>query len=165
MLRHAKSSWGNDSLADRDRPLAERGHHDARRMDDYLRANELRPDLVLCSPARRTRETLELVAGAVAGAETTIEAALYGAEAPEILAVLHTIEPAHGCVMIIGHNPGLEDLVMDLAGDGDPTAMDQLRTKFPTAALAVLDLGETGWPQLAPGSGYLARLVLPRHLH
>jgi phosphohistidine phosphatase len=67
--------------------------------------------------------------------------------------------------MIIGHNPGLEDLVMDLAGDGDPTAMDQLRTKFPTAALAVLDLGETGWPQLAPGSGYLARLVLPRHLH
>jgi phosphohistidine phosphatase len=92
------------------------------------------------------------------------ERALYGASATELLERLRTIDAGIELAMVVGHNPGLEDLALDLAGDGVEAALTQLRTKFPTGALATIDLGRSDWAGLGSGQGYLARLVLPREL-
>lgn len=89
---------------------------------------------------------------------------LYGAYAPELLDRLREVGQDIPSVMIIGHNPGLHDLALELTGDGDEAAISQLHTKFPTGALATLDVGRTGWDELAPGQAYLTSLVLPRQL-
>ena len=129
-----------------------------------LRADGLRPDLVLCSTARRTRDTLALLGPAVADAAVEIDDELYGADPITIIERLRSVDPDLGSVMVIGHNPGLQDLALHLAGDGDPAALAQLRMKFPTAALAVLDLERGTWATLDAGQAYLARVVLPRDL-
>jgi phosphohistidine phosphatase len=163
LLRHAKSSWTDPTLADHERPLARRGERAAGLIADHLRSAEIRPALVLCSSARRTRDTLAALRPE--GDDTTeirIEDRLYGAGATGILALLRAVDPTLPSVMVIGHNPGLEDLALALAGDGAATAVRQLRTKFPAGALAALELRSSGWPQLAFGDAFLRSLVLPR---
>lgn len=164
LLRHAKSSWSDPTLPDQDRPLAARGSGAARRIATYLRSERIRPELVLCSPARRARDTLQLLGPAVPGTAVRIEDLLNGADAAGIIQRLRAVDPGVSSVMVIGHNPALEDLAGDLAGDGDPTAIAQLQDKFPTAALACLELSSS-WARLEPGQAYLTRLVLPRRLH
>ena len=165
LLRHAKSSWSDSTLADHDRPLAPRGERAAGLIADHLRSEEIRPALVLCSSARRTRDTLAALRPSFDDTtEIRIEDRLYGAGATAILAMLRAVDPALPSVMIIGHNPGLEDLALALAGDGAETAVRQLRTKFPTGALAALELRSSGWPQLAFGDAFLRSVVLPRTL-
>jgi phosphohistidine phosphatase len=164
LLRHAKSSWA-EALPDHERPLAPRGARAARSMADHLESEGIRPALVLCSPARRTRETLDALRP-VLGPHSTVrvEPELYGADAEEILDLLHGLDAATESAMVIGHNPGLEDLAHVLAGDGDDEARAQLDAKFPTAALATLELGGTQWAELVPGVAYLRSVVLPRDL-
>ncbi len=163
LLRHAKSSWDDSTLADHDRPLAPRGRRAARRIADYFRSEAVRPALVLCSSARRARETLAEVRPALGEqAEVRVTDELYGADADEMLHRLRALGQDIASVMIVGHNPGLHDLALELAGDGDEAAIAQLHTKFPTGALATLQLGRTRWDELAPGQAYLASLVLPR---
>jgi phosphohistidine phosphatase len=165
LLRHAKSSWTDSALADHDRPLASRGERAAALMAAHLRAEAIRPALVLCSSARRTRDTLAAVRASFdASTEIRIEDRLYGAGATEILSLLRAVDPALPSVMVIGHNPGLEDLGTALAGDGTETAVRQLRAKFPTGALAMLELRSSSWDQLAFGDAYLRSVVLPREL-
>jgi phosphohistidine phosphatase len=165
LLRHAKSSWDDSSVRDHDRPLAPRGDRAARLVAEHLRSEGLRPALVLCSSARRTRDTLELLGPAIdPDADVRIEPDLYGADAGEILDLIRTVDEAVPSVLVIGHNPGLEDLASDLAGDGEEAALDELRTKFPTAALARFDLGRSTWADLGAGAAYLTSLVLPRDL-
>ena len=119
MLRYAKSSWKDRSLADRDRPLAGRASEPPRPMAGHIDAEGIRPDLVLCSPARRTRETLERVQAAFGDpVEARFEDALYGASEAELLARLWALPPEAQSVMIVGHNPGLEDLALALASVG-----------------------------------------------
>lgn len=163
LLRHAKSSWKDDSVADRDRPLAGRGRRAAKAMAGHLEAEGIRPDLVLCSPTRRTRETLELVEAAFGDrVEASVDEALYGASEPELLTRLRELAHEVGSVMLIGHNPGLEELALALASDGEGLA--RMREKYPTAALATIDLPAERWSAIERGSGELVGYVRPRDL-
>jgi phosphohistidine phosphatase len=163
LLRHAKSSWKDGSLADRERPLAGRGRKAARAMAGHLEDEGIRPDLVLCSPARRTRETLERIEDALGdGIEARFEDALYGATEATLLRCLNALPDEVDSVMLIGHNPGLEDLAMALASQG--AELDRLREKFPTAALATIDLPADRWSAVERGRGELVAFVRPRDL-
>jgi len=121
------------------------------------------PDLVLCSSARRALATLEILLPSLRdGVTVEVDPDLYGAGSQDLLDRLRRLERDVGAVMVVGHNPGLHDLAVELASDGDAAAMAQLNAKFPTAALATLDIGEVGWDRLGPGHAYLASLVLPQ---
>ena len=161
LLRHAKSSWDDPSLADRDRPLAPRGHKAAERMAEHLRSNGPAVDLVLCSPALRTTETLEHVGRAFGDAEMVVEDGLYGASDEDLLDRLRQVSEDVEGVALIGHNPGIQDLAGGLAGTG--ADLERMRTKFPTGALAVLEFDGT-WSGLAEGGGRLASFVTPKDL-
>jgi phosphohistidine phosphatase len=163
LLRHAKSSWKDGSLADRERPLAGRGRKAARAMAGHLDDEGIRPDLVLCSPARRTRETLERIEDALGdGIEARFEETLYGATDATLLRCLNALPDEVDSVMLIGHNPGLEDLALALASEGAELA--RLREKFPTAALATIDLPADRWSAVERGRGELVAFVRPRDL-
>lgn len=163
LLRHAKSSWKDRSLADRDRPLAGRGRRAAKALALHLEAEEVRPELVLCSPARRTRETLERIEAGFGGeVEARIDDALYGAGEAGLFERLTTLPEPVGSVMLIGHNPGLQQLALALASEGDGLA--RMRDKYPTAALATIDLPAESWGGVERGSGELVRYVRPRDL-
>lgn len=161
LLRHAKSDWGDPGLTDHDRPLAPRGERAADRMRAHLLANDLQPDLVLCSSSRRTRETLDRLAPAFAGAEILIEDELYGAGRDELIERLRAVPDEVGTVAVIGHNPGIQDLALDLAGTGDDLA--RIEEKYPAGALAVLEL-DRPWRDLASGRARLVAFVKPREL-
>jgi phosphohistidine phosphatase len=161
LLRHAKSSWDDASLADRDRPLAPRGHKAAERMAEHLRSSAPGVDLVLCSPALRTTETLEHVGRAFGEAEMVVEDDLYGASEDELLDRLREVSDQVDGVALIGHNPGIQDLGTGLAGDGED--LERMRTKFPTGALAVLEF-DGSWATLEPGEARLVSFVTPRDL-
>ena len=161
LLRHAKSSWVDPTLPDHDRPLASRGRRDAKRIAKHLAGFEFEPELVLCSSAVRTRETLELVRPALGNSKVLFEDGLYGASSDELLARIRVVPDAVGSVMLIGHNPGLEQLALLLASSGDE--LRGLETKFPTAALATLAV-ETTWSRLAPGDAILTAYIVPKQL-
>ena len=162
ILRHAKSSWDDPGLGDHDRPLAPRGERAAKAIAGHLRRERIGPDLVLCSSARRTRETLDLIAPAL-GDDTavSVEEDLYAASADDLLERLRAVDDDVQSVMLIGHNPGVEQLVLSLAGSGDDLA--KVRRKYPTGALATLSLAGR-WNDLAPGSAELTDFVKPKQL-
>ena len=161
LLRHAKSDWDDPTVADIDRPLAPRGRKAARAMGRYLKSSGTKPELVLCSPARRTRETLKLMAeaGAVMP-KVKFKDWLYAASASTILAHVEVLPSKVGSAMLIGHNPGLEELATSLAGRG--ADLSRLREKYPTGALAALRI--PGWGELEPGCAELVSFVVPREL-
>ena len=128
LLRHAKSSWKDASLDDHDRPLAPRGKRASKAIGRYLRDRDVTPELVLCSSAKRARQTLERLGPA--GLDARIEPELYGAGSNTLLARLREVPDEVASVMLIGHNPGMQQLALTLAGLDD---------KFPTAALATLE--------------------------
>ena len=163
LLRHAKSSWANPTLADRQRPLAPRGRRAAKRIADHLSRERVEPELVLCSSAVRTKETLDLIRGALGPAATvTVEDELYGASADELLEHVRHVSEGVASVMLIGHNPGLAELARILASSG--AELQRLEAKFPTAALATLTFAEPTWSRLAPGDAVLRAYVVPRQL-
>src|SRR5436853_632358 len=161
LLRHAKSSWDDPALDDHERPLAERGRRASRRIAEHMRATAVEPELVLCSTARRARETLELVRPALPSSVISIEDALYAASADELLTRIRRVGDSVASVLVIGHNPGLQQFALLLASGG--RGLRQLEEKFPTAALATLTLDAT-WSRLAPGGSTLAACVVPRQL-
>lgn len=162
LLRHAKSSWKDTTLADHDRPLAGRGRHAAAAMADHLAEHEIVPELVLCSTAVRARETYERIEAALGGAPVRFQRRIYAASAGELLALLRTVSGEVRSVLLIGHNPGLEDLALVLAR---PSAeRDSLEAKFPTGALATLELTGSRWSELEPGGAALVGFVRPRDL-
>jgi phosphohistidine phosphatase len=162
LLRHAKSSWADPSLADIDRPLAPRGEKAARAIARYLLEKRLRPELVLCSTSRRTRQTFEAIAPSL-GRDVAVEyeQELYGASADELLGRIRIVPPEVATLLVLGHNPGLEDLALLLAGRG--AGLDRLREKFPTAALATLAVGD-GWADVKARDAELVDYVVPREL-
>jgi len=166
LLRHAKSSWDDPSLEDFDRPLAPRGIDAAPRMGAYLEAKGLRPDLVLCSPALRARQTWSLVARALGGRVQVKELqGLYPGTPSRLLEALRRASHDDARVMLVGHNPGLENLAMALAGPrSKPKAMARLRSKFPTCALAEIAFEAQRWSEVDRGSGRLKRFVRPKDL-
>ncbi len=164
LFRHAKSAWGTPGLSDFERPLAARGEQAAPRMGSYMAREGLVPDVVLCSTAARARQTLELAqAEWEAKPEIRYEDGLYGAGPGEMLRVLQALPARCGHAMLIGHNPGMHALADTLSGDGEADALDALRTKYPTAALAVIEF-EGDWQSIASGAGCLRQFVAPREL-
>lgn len=161
LLRHAKSSWDDSTLPDHDRPLAPRGRRDSKRIAKHLRRLSIEPELILCSSAARTRETLDLVRPAVPTSEVIVEDELYAASSEELLARIRLVPEAVASVMLLGHNPGLEQLALALASAGDE--LERLSAKFPTAALATLAVAKS-WGRLAPGDATLEAYVVPKQL-
>lgn len=150
-------------MEDVERPLAPRGARAADRMREYLDAEEIRPELVLCSSALRTRETLARILPGL-GPELTvrIEPSVYSFDADALLQRLQDVPADVGSVMLVGHNPAMQEIASLLARGGD--RLDELRRGFPTAALAELDLGGGSWRELASGTGRLTRFIVPREL-
>ncbi len=162
ILRHAKSSWDNPGLEDHERPLAPRGQRACAVMAEHLRTNAIKPELVLCSSSRRTRETL---AGVAPTGEHVIDPQLYSASAEELLDRLRQLRDDLSSAMVIGHNPALQMLVLRLARrDGDDVAVrSAVERKFPTGALATLTF-DCDWAELAAGRAHLAEFLTPKGL-
>jgi phosphohistidine phosphatase len=172
LLRHAKSAWPD--LPDHERPLAGRGRRDAPVMGRWLRAAGHVPDRVLCSTARRTRETWQLAQRELGTAPpVSFEDRVYEASAAQLLDLARHAAPAVKTLLIVGHAPGIPELALMLAGAATPAGggggsgavppavADRMRAKFPTAAIAVLEL--TGpWDRLGPGAPRLTSFVTPR---
>ena len=162
LLRHAKSSWKDTSLPDHDRPLTGRGRRAAKAIARHMRDNGIEPELVLCSTARRARETLDRIEPALGTGEVQLEPDLYAASAPALLERLRSVPDSVESVMVIGHNPGLQELGLELARTG-PAASD-LAAKYPTAALATLAFDASSWRELDRDTAELVELVRPRDL-
>ncbi|MBV2356406.1 histidine phosphatase family protein [Streptomyces sp. J2-1] len=162
VLRHAKSAWP-DGVADHQRPLAPRGVRDARAAGRALAEADCLPDLALCSTALRARRTWEL-ASAQWGTPPSalLDRRLYEAGVPDLLDVLRGVSAQVETLLLIGHNPALEELVLELAADGLDDTLARVRVKFPTSAVAVLAWHGTGWPALAPGTAVLTAFTVPR---
>ena len=154
VLRHAKSSWDDPGLSDHDRPLAKRGRRATKPLRLYLQKHEIAPELVLCSTARRARETLERIEPALGAPTVRREPALYAASAEALLDRLRDVPDAVTSVMLIGHSPGIEDLADTLTGS-------PVGSKFPTAALATLELLSARWGDTGPGTAKLIDFVRP----
>ena len=165
LLRHAKSSWDHPSLADRDRPLAPRGRRASKTIAEYLQRQAITPSLVLCSSARRTRDTLALVLPELKiEPKVVYENRLYHPSPAELLQRVREIPPGASRVIIVGHNPELHSFALDLVGAGPKHFRDRLREKFPTAALAVINFPSGLWSSIAVNSGTLNLFLAPKDL-
>lgn len=163
LFRHAKSSWDDASLKDFERPLNVRGRQAAPRMGRYLATVGHTPDLILCSSAVRTRETAKLALAKLEGAPLPkFMDGLYLAEAERIMDVIRTTPGSIQKLMLIGHNPGLQDLAIDLIGRASVSDMRRLQTKLPTAAVVVIKFACLSWRDVASNTGDLESFVAPR---
>ena len=162
LLRHAKSSWDDPALSDRDRPLAPRGRKAAARIARWAGKHDVRPRLVLCSGARRARDTLEGVMPGLDTPEVRIEDGLYAANAQALLERLRTLPDDVDEAMLVGHNPGLREVLLLLAEPGE--LRERARAKVPTGALATLEVTVASWSELGPGCARIVAFVVPREL-
>jgi phosphohistidine phosphatase len=160
LLRHAKSAWPD--VPDEQRPLAPRGLRDAPKVGRWLRHAGVIPDRVVCSTARRTRETWKLVSHELAAKPTVAyDERLYDANPGDLLDVVRETPAGVGTLLLVGHNPGLQELTLALAASGVGDVIERVRESFPTAALAVLSLpGE--WEAAEAGCARLVDLTVPR---
>ncbi|MEU3277518.1 SixA phosphatase family protein [Streptomyces antibioticus] len=162
VLRHAKSDWP-DGVPDHERPLAGRGRRDAPAAGRALAEAGCLPDLTVCSTAVRARRTFELASAQWdAPPPVHYEPRVYAADVPELLGVVRETPAEVGTLLLVGHNPGLEDLVVELAGEALGDALDEVRLKFPTSAIAVLAWHGPAWRALAPGTALLTSMTVPR---
>jgi len=156
LLRHAKASRDDPSLKDFDRPLNHRGEDDAKLMGRYLRNEKLVVEAAVSSPARRALTTTELfLKAADISLEPALEDRIYEAGLPQLLRIVSEMDSSHQTVLLIGHNPGFEELAESLTGQ---------YIRLPTAALAVIDLSVDRWSDARPRSGRLRALVTPKEL-
>jgi len=154
LLRHAKSDWEDVSLPDFDRPLAARGKRDAPRVGKALRKRGLLPDLIISSPAARAKATIDaVIKTAKLEGELQFDEAIYGASSAELMTVVRRMRDDISCSLLVGHNPGFEDLVERLTGSHD---------RMPTAALACIEFQIDRWEDVEDGNGRLAWLVTPK---
>jgi phosphohistidine phosphatase len=165
LLRHAKSSWDDPDIADFDRMLNKRGRKAAKMMAQYMKDAGLRPAVVLCSPAKRTRETLKLLAPALDGAPSTFDHRIYEASYQTLLLCLADLPNDVPSVLLLGHNPGLERLALYLMNDlGHGPGAARLQDKYPTGSLCVLSAPTDDWADLKVGSCRLEDFIRPADL-
>jgi phosphohistidine phosphatase len=156
LLRHAKSDWGNAGLNDFDRPLAKRGIHDAPRMGEVLKKQGSLPDFILCSPAKRAKETMELFRQAAElEAQVEFEQNIYEASSAELIKLVRHLSDEHSRVLMVGHNPGFESLLSRLIGSD---------RQMPTAALACVEFQIDAWKDVEDGEGKLLWFLIPKAL-
>lgn len=158
LLRHAKSDWKDSDLTDIERPISNRGKKNAAKIGKWLDANNLMPDLILCSPATRAQQTLKRICNECASSAVVVED-LYLAEVPKLLEILANAPQEPERIMIIGHNPGLEELLNLLHNQDSP---DHVQL-FPTCGLAHLILPED-WSELTQGIAKLQQFISPKEL-
>jgi phosphohistidine phosphatase len=163
LFRHAKSSW-TDNVEDHERSLAERGRRVAPAMAKWLAGKGLKPTLALVSTARRTQETWSLAAPELGRVTKRDVGEIYEAPAERILDAIHAVEPSVASLLILGHNPGMEDLArLMMAGDGGKAGAE-MRKKFPTAGIAVLSLPIADWTEVRWHIATLADFATPKSL-
>ncbi|HUH49367.1 MAG TPA: histidine phosphatase family protein [Mycoplana sp.] len=164
LLRHAKSAWP-DGIGDEKRPLAPRGQKAAPRMGAYMARERLIPDLVLVSTARRTQDTWGLIAPNLPkGVKKRDIEAIYEAPPNRLVEVVRDTSATVRCLMLVGHNPGLQQFALALVGAGDADAVRRLGEKYPTAGLAVFDFALESWSDIHAGTGTLERFVTPKSI-
>jgi phosphohistidine phosphatase len=165
LFRHAKSAWPDAGLDDFDRPLNKRGRDAAVTMAHAMISAGITPSLLLCSAARRARETLAGALPILRGdCRIAIEHGLYLASADALLDRLHAITGDDTEILVIGHNPGLHELALMLTEPAQSDAYRNLTAKFPTAALAELEFRTGNWSEVKRGQGKLRRFMTPRSL-
>lgn len=156
LLRHAKSSWNDPDLQDFERPLNQRGRRAAPLVGRFMLQQGLVPDLILCSPAERARETIALIIEAARlGSELRYDERIYEASAESLLEVVSQAEDRFAVVLVVGHNPGMEELLPLLSGE---------TASMPTAALAVITFDTEKWSKVKEHKGHLESLTLPKEL-
>ncbi len=164
LMRHAKAV-PPEGMADEARPLSARGRKAAAAIGAFMAENGLTPDLALVSPSRRTLETWELLSPAHGKPpHCRTEPRLYAAPAETLLQVVRATPAAVGALLLIGHNPGLEQFAHALTGSGAAEAMARFGSKMPTASLAVIDLALDDWKRAEPQRGRLELFVTPKSL-
>jgi phosphohistidine phosphatase len=162
MLRHAKSDWPD--VPDRDRPLAKRGRRDAPRIGRWLHEHGYQPDVVVCSDARRARQTWDLVARELGGSPAVrFEPRAYAAGAMTLLCLAQELPSRYRTALLIGHNPGLSELAGQLAAPAPADNGPRPGISLPTAAVAVLEF-PGDWPSLTPGQARLVDHIIPADL-
>jgi len=162
LLRHAKSDWDDMSLRDFDRGLNARGRKGAALMGEHIRQQGGKWDLVLASPAERVKRTFE-----ASGLEIPVqfEEAAYLADSPTLIQLLSACDDSADAVLLMAHNPGLQELALDLvAPEAENDLFNEVLQKYPTAAFAVLELDIDHWADLAGGCGKLVHFARPRDL-
>ncbi len=166
LLRHAKSASGAPGLPDHDRPLNRRGERAAELIAEHLLAKAPRPDLILCSTATRTRQTLAPLIGRLAppAPPIALENGLYLASEEALLNRLRDLPAEVGTVLMIGHNDGMWQVAEALAGHGKAALLAALHDKFPTGALATLQARIESWSALTADAATLADFAVPRDL-
>jgi len=162
LLRHAKTERPGPGERDRDRKLTKRGRADAPAIGAYMARHGLIPDLAVVSPARRAQETWDLLAPAFAKKpQAANDERIYNASAEKLAEVIGGTRAAHS-LLVVGHNPGLHDVAVQLIACGDVEARERVTEKLPTAGLVVIDLPFDDWSLLHPQAGRLERFVSPR---
>ena len=165
ILRHAKSSWDEPQVADFDRPLNERGQKAARRIGRELTKRGATFDMVLASPATRVRETLEAVQKEFEpDAAICFERDIYLADEGTLLEMVRGIPETVQAPLLIGHNPGLQELVLALTRDDSNGLRKRVEAKLATAALVRIELPAEKWSEVEPGSGIIVELIVPKEL-
>lgn len=165
LLRHAKSSWDDPVERDFDRPLNGRGRRAARRMGQWLGDEALTFDLIIASPALRIRQTVEgLESGLGSRIACQWDKRIYMASAAILFDLVQETDDAVDHLLLVGHNPGLEDLCLDASEGHDSAARRDISEKYPTAAIAILDFACEHWTQAGEGKAEIIRFVRPRDL-
>lgn len=165
LLRHAKSSWGDESLDDFHRPLSERGERAANAMGKHLAAEEATFDLIVASPAQRVRETLEgLADGGWKSGPVRLDPAIYQASASGLLVIVRATANDVQRLLLVGHNPAFGMLALQLAEDDEDGLRAALAAKYPTGALAEIALDIESWGEAGPACGRLTAFIPPKSL-
>jgi phosphohistidine phosphatase len=165
LLRHAKSSWSDPSLHDFDRPLNKRGAKDAPKIGTAMRQKGYQPDRILCSSAQRTKETLAGIIPALSGKIALhLLDSLYEGNAPDYLVLLRKHAKDSRNLMLVGHNTGLQETALRLIGGGNPAMIADLKKKYPTGALVVIDFDCDSWEDVTLDKGKLVDFIKPRDI-
>lgn len=163
-MRHAKSSWANPGARDYDRELNDRGVKDLTNIAAALKERAYHPQRILCSPAFRTRQTLEGISGAFKNKpEVVFLESLYSSGVTEYLELIQN-QPEVDEIMIVGHNPMCGSLVHYLAGHGNQKLLSSIALKYPTGTVAVLEFDASSWRDISKASGTLTDCILPKQL-
>lgn len=165
LLRHAKSAWDNPGLGDFDRPLNARGRRAAPMMGRHMAEHALLPERILCSTARRTRETF---AGLLPFLDQDLDIrftrALYDASSQDYLDVIRASGAGARSLLVIGHNPALQDLALDLVAAGNPALIEEIGLAYPTAGLTIIDFPDRTWTDIRSRGGRIVAFFRPREL-
>lgn len=164
LLRHAKSGWDDPVIRDFDRPLNPRGRRAARTVGAEMKAQGLVFDLVLASPARRVTETLDEVAAGYGAIAPHYDERLYLAPAATLLDIVRHASDGIDRLLLVGHNPGMEELALRLARRDGDRLRAEVEIKYPTGTVAEIELPASHWAQLREGRGRIVRFIRPRDL-